>query len=202
MDSFKEAFATTFTPSNIQGAFRGSGVHPLNAEAVLSKLTLKIRTPSPQLDIAATTWQSKTPHNQQEADRQVAYTIQKIIDRTSSSPESVIEALDRSHKGHQRTATELALMRAELHSVKIEVSKLNRRREITRKRFKSTRPSLTQSELQQSDQPAVASGAGEIPNVVEPPLTYPSGRALPQCGHCKTPGHRSTTCPTLRQTST
>lgn len=99
LPEFEEAFAKAFTPANIQGAFRGSGLCPLNPEAVLSKLTLKIRTPSPRLISTSPAWHDKTPYNQQEAKQQMAYTIQKILDRLSSSPQSVIEAINRSHRG-------------------------------------------------------------------------------------------------------
>ncbi|KXL45317.1 MAG: hypothetical protein FE78DRAFT_90642 [Acidomyces sp. 'richmondensis'] len=46
---FQVAFRRSFTQSNIQGGFRGSGLFPLDSQVVLSKLTLTIRTPSPPL---------------------------------------------------------------------------------------------------------------------------------------------------------
>jgi hypothetical protein len=47
--AFKTAFDKAFTLSNIQGAFRGSGIFPFNPEAVLSQLSPILRTPSPDL---------------------------------------------------------------------------------------------------------------------------------------------------------
>lgn len=44
---FMAAFKAAFTKRNIQGGFRGAGLVPLNPEAVISKLDVKLRTPSP-----------------------------------------------------------------------------------------------------------------------------------------------------------
>ncbi|KAF7572901.1 hypothetical protein PtrM4_078060 [Pyrenophora tritici-repentis] len=43
---FKRAFDATFTKSNIQGSFRGAGLVPLNPEAVISTIDIRLRTPS------------------------------------------------------------------------------------------------------------------------------------------------------------
>jgi hypothetical protein len=43
---FYQAFLTSFTQSNIQAGFRGSGLHPFDPEAVLSYLGLVLRSPS------------------------------------------------------------------------------------------------------------------------------------------------------------
>jgi hypothetical protein len=45
---FIAAFKDLITKSNIQGGFRGAGLVPLDAEAVISKLDVRLRTPSPQ----------------------------------------------------------------------------------------------------------------------------------------------------------
>jgi hypothetical protein len=46
---FIAAFKASFTPSNIQGGFRGAGLVPFNPERVISTLDVKLRTPSPPL---------------------------------------------------------------------------------------------------------------------------------------------------------
>jgi hypothetical protein len=44
--AFQAAFSDTMTKENILGGFRGPGLIPLDAEAVLSKLDVRLRTPS------------------------------------------------------------------------------------------------------------------------------------------------------------
>ena len=51
---FREAFFASITEKNIQGGFAGSGLVPYDLERVLSKLDVKLRTPTPLNSRAAT----------------------------------------------------------------------------------------------------------------------------------------------------
>jgi hypothetical protein len=44
--AFKAAFVATFTKDNICAGFRGAGLIPYHPEAVLSKLDVKLKTPT------------------------------------------------------------------------------------------------------------------------------------------------------------
>ncbi len=44
--AFKAAFEAVFNEQNIKGSFRGAGLVPFNPEAVLSRLDMKLQTPS------------------------------------------------------------------------------------------------------------------------------------------------------------
>jgi len=44
---FREAFFTSITERNTQGGFVGAGLVPYNLERVLSKLDIKLYTPTP-----------------------------------------------------------------------------------------------------------------------------------------------------------
>ncbi|USP81205.1 hypothetical protein yc1106_08479 [Curvularia clavata] len=52
LPAFKAAFDRSFTPANICSAFRGAGLVPLQPEAVLSKLDVQLRTPTPPAVLA------------------------------------------------------------------------------------------------------------------------------------------------------
>jgi hypothetical protein len=56
---FIAAQNASITKSNILGGFRGAGLVPLNPEAVISKLNVRLRTPTPPT-IDDTPWVSKT----------------------------------------------------------------------------------------------------------------------------------------------
>lgn len=64
LQAFKAAFEKTFTAENICAGFRGAGVVPYNPEAVLSKLDVRLCTPSTTVEDGA--WQAKTPRNARE----------------------------------------------------------------------------------------------------------------------------------------
>jgi hypothetical protein len=45
--TFREAFYISMTERNTQGGFTGSGLVPYDPERVLSKLDIRLRTPTP-----------------------------------------------------------------------------------------------------------------------------------------------------------
>jgi hypothetical protein len=45
--AFREAFFASITERNIQGGFTGAGLVPFDPDRVLSKLDVKLRTPTP-----------------------------------------------------------------------------------------------------------------------------------------------------------
>ena len=45
--AFRVAFEEVFTEKNIKGGFRGAGLVPLDPETIISKLDVKLRTPTP-----------------------------------------------------------------------------------------------------------------------------------------------------------
>ena len=54
LPAFKAAYELTFTKENARAGFRGAGLVPFNLDAVLSKLNVRLRTPTlPQRDDAA-----------------------------------------------------------------------------------------------------------------------------------------------------
>ena len=56
----------SFTPANICSAFQGAGLVPLQPDAVLSKLDVQLRTPSPPAALIEALWQARTPSNVRE----------------------------------------------------------------------------------------------------------------------------------------
>ena len=62
LPAFKAAFNRAFTPTNICSAFRGAGLVPLQPDAVLSKLDVQLRTPTPAA-LPEALWEARTPRN-------------------------------------------------------------------------------------------------------------------------------------------
>jgi hypothetical protein len=66
---FKAAFIKSITTQNAESGSRGAGLIPFNPDIVISKLDIKLRTPTPPLPPSNTTnkWVSQTPKNPFEA---------------------------------------------------------------------------------------------------------------------------------------
>ena len=77
LPAFKAAYQQAITKDNIYGSFRGAGLVPFNLDTVLSKLNVKLRTPSPTT-AEVTLWQSKTPTNAVELGSQSTLIRERI----------------------------------------------------------------------------------------------------------------------------
>jgi hypothetical protein len=65
----KSAYYKAITAGNTCSRFRATGLVPNNPDAVLSKLDVRLRTPTPpQWD--SIVWEAKTPHNAREVEEQ------------------------------------------------------------------------------------------------------------------------------------
>ena len=65
LPAFKDAFFNVFTEDNCRKAFKASGLVPTDAQVVLNRLEVRLRTP-PAPPALQTPWQSKTPSNTHE----------------------------------------------------------------------------------------------------------------------------------------
>src|SRR6478736_9173745 len=118
--AFYAAFKATFTESNIRGGFRGAGLAPLDPEAVISKLDVQLRTPTPPGEVSQplTPWVSKTPKTAIEAQSQSEYLEKRIRRHKGSSPESIIEALKSNTKAIRAIMHKVILLRNEVRNLR------------------------------------------------------------------------------------
>ena len=89
LPAFRRAFKRSFTESNIRASFRGAGVVPYDPEAVLLKLNVKLRTPTPALP-KATQWEARTPSNAYELEAQLTLIRDRIRRHKSLLPAFII----------------------------------------------------------------------------------------------------------------
>jgi len=116
---FREAFFASMTEKNIQGGFAGAGLVLFDLERVLSKLDVKLRTPTPLNSRAGTPqpWVFQTPHNPREATSQSTLIKTRIANHQNSSPTSMLAAVDQLTKGTMAVMHEVALLRSEVSSL-------------------------------------------------------------------------------------
>jgi hypothetical protein len=193
--AFREAFFASMTEKNIQGGFAGAGLVPYDPERVLSKLDVRLRTPTPLNSRASTPqpWVFQTPHNPREANSQSTLIKTRIANHQNSSPTSMLAAVDQLTKGTMAVMHQVALLRAENSSLRKANEALSKRR-----RAKKTRVQLGGSLTVHDAQAVLGQNAVDGERVGE---TQQDGRGpeaghrtIRRCGVCGKPGHNARTC--------
>ena len=125
--AFHAAHNNSITNSNILGGFRGSGLVPFDPQAIISKIDVKLWTPTPTGPPLpeADPWVSQTPHTTAEALSQSAYVQKRITDHKGSSPTKIFSA-----------ATQLAKDAEEGLELEVDLENLEVRRSNGRGSFK------------------------------------------------------------------
>lgn len=193
--AFLEAFNTSITQENIQGGFRGAGLVPLDAKRVLSKLDVRLLTPTPPgtpLELP-TVWESKTPNNPIEATSQSEYLRNRVIRHQNSSPSPILDGINKIAKGTQRVMHEVAILREEVATLRKANEALSKRR-----RAKKTRLRQGGSLNVQESQDIVAQQ--EVNSQITQEEHLGRGRKprdktrVRRCGICGKTGHNARTC--------
>ena len=94
--AFKAAFEAIFIEKNVEGGFRGAGLVPFNLEAVISKLDVKLRTPTPPgtSDGPPQPWVSQTPQTAAEAFSQSTLIKDRVARHQGSSLTPILTSVD------------------------------------------------------------------------------------------------------------
>ncbi|OAQ60909.1 ankyrin repeat domain-containing protein [Pochonia chlamydosporia 170] len=138
LPAFYAAFKASITEKNIQGAFRGAGLIPFDPNSVLSRLDVRLRTPSP-VEAAPelpNLWAPKTPNNPTEATSQTDYIKRRISRHQGSSPTSILDAMDQFAKGTCGIMHKMALLKAENQQLREANALLSKRRRAKKKRLR------------------------------------------------------------------
>jgi hypothetical protein len=101
----------SITAKNAQAGFRGAGLVPFDPQAVLSKLDVRLRTPTASPPSTANTnlWVSQTPSNPIEALSQSTLVRNRIARHQGSSLTLLFELVTALGKGTERMAYEMTL---------------------------------------------------------------------------------------------
>lgn len=197
LPAFKAAFEAAFTRENIKAGFRGAGLVPLDTEAVISKLDIRLRTPTPpKVEVAG--WDSQTPHNAAELACQTELIKGQIAKHQDSSPTPINNALDRLQKAVQMMACSTILIQAELTNLRNANEAAMGRKKRQKRRIKQRGTLTVQAGQDLINEAAVnQQTAQETCQIV----THPQGPATKRrrCGQCGKTGHNSRTCQEERQ---
>jgi hypothetical protein len=186
LPAFKAAYEHTFTEENARAGFRGARLVPFNPDAVLSKLNMRFRTPTPpQRDDAA--WEARTPRNAKELEAQTTLIRKRMQRRPGSSASSLNEQVRQLSKGAQQIAHNIVLLQEEQARMRSAIKELTKRKS-RKRRYIRVEETLTVSEV--SDLIAEREGSGRK----EGETPAKRVRAKRRCSRCGEVGHNSRTC--------
>jgi hypothetical protein len=193
--AFHAAFLATFHPENGRGGFRGAGLVPFDPEKVISRLDIKLRTPTPTGPPSAQTdaWVSKTPQNANETLQQTTHIKDRIARHQNSSPTTIFEALDQITKGATKVMHRVVLMEARVRELEESHEVLSKRQRAKRKRIQTGGPLsmgsatdiLVENDVQAQLEEEMQLGSSH---------TKRRTVGLRHCSTCGKTGHNSRTC--------
>jgi len=128
--AFKEAYQQSITVLNGKAGFRGAGLIPFDPQAVISKLDVKLRTPTPTRPpfADADPWVSQTPHNPTDALSQTTLVKDRIALHQGSSPTPIFAIVTALAKGTELLAHQVTLLTAETCTLRKANKALSKRR--------------------------------------------------------------------------
>ena len=129
---FKDAFFDVFLEENCSKTFEASGLVPIDAQVVLDRLEVRLRTP-PEPLLPETPWQSKTPSNTHE------FGFQSKLVRESSTqlPVTAQAGISQRVKGAELMLHQNALLVARIHKVEEQLAVLTKQKGRKRKRLQT-----------------------------------------------------------------
>jgi hypothetical protein len=188
LPAFKDAFFDVFTEQNCRRAFEAAGLVPINAQVVLDRLEVRLRTPL-ELLLLETPWQSKTPSNTYEFGSQ----SKLVRESFTRSPVTAQAGFSQLIKGGELMLHENALQRARIHELEEQLAEMTKRKSRKRKRIQQggtieygTAAAQVAAEASAAPQRSKKARGGGDQELAQP--------ALRRCGNCGGTGHNARTC--------
>jgi len=193
--AFGSAHFKAITPENIKGGFQGSGLAPYNPQAVLSRLDIKLRTPTPTGPPLPedNPWISQTPHNSTDAVLQSTHVKSQIARHQGSSPTAIFSAVTHLAKGTELIAHEMTLLRERVRSLEKANQALSKRRRAKRTRIQAG-GSLSVEDAQRLVARKEGNKEGSGEGVAREEALEARLPASRRCKRCGKTGHNIRTC--------
>ena len=200
--AFRAAHNNAITKSNILGGFRGAGLVPFDPQAIISKLDIKLQTPTPTGSpvLAADPWVSQTPHNPMEIASQSQYIRDRMARHQGSSPTPTFSAMEQLMKGASEFVHLVTLLKEENKTLRKANEALGKRRRAQRTRLQDG-GSLNREEAQVliDEKEAKHSKRSKLSDGVGDAEARPATQR--RCGNCGKTGHNVRTCHEVEETS-
>ena len=162
---------------------------------MISKLDIKLRTPTPPPSILIPTivWQSQTPQNPAEALSQSTLVKKRIAHYKDSSPTPVFQAVSALVKGTELLAHKLTLANAEIRTLRTANEALSKRRRAKKKQIRSEQALTVEEATDLISQKEVVEQIQRDESVLAG-LSKRLQSKERRCGTCNKTGHNTRTC--------
>ncbi|ESZ89450.1 hypothetical protein SBOR_10167 [Sclerotinia borealis F-4128] len=136
--AFKAAYLQSITVQNGLSGFRGAGLIPFDPQTVISKLDIKLRTPTPSRSssVELDPWVSQTPHNSNDALSQSTLVKNRIAQHQGSSSTPIFETIAVLAKGTEILVYEITLISTEIRTFRKANEVLSKRRRAKKSRIR------------------------------------------------------------------
>ena len=128
LPAFKDVFFDVFTEQNCRKAFEAAGLVLINAQVVLDRLEVRLRTP-PEPLLPETPWQSKTPSNTHEFGSQ----SNLVRESFTRSPVTTQAGFSQLIKGGELMLHQNALLTARVYELEEQLAVVTKRKSRKRK---------------------------------------------------------------------
>jgi hypothetical protein len=202
LENYQHARLEAFQkPAIIQNSFAASGLVPIDAERVLSKLNISLRTPTPpssRPSSRSSQFTPKTPRTVVQLQNQASL-LKDLLHRRSKTPPSPINnVVDQLIKGAYLSLHSAALLTQDNTNLRVANERIVKKRNRPNRKIPYEEGLTVEEGLQlveQLNQPVEADGVvshaqGELPSQQD----QPRRRAPPTCSGCGGIGHRITSC--------
>lgn len=188
LPAFRDAFFDVFTKENCQKAFEASCLIPTNAQTVLDRLEVRLRTP-PEVPPTEASWQSKTPSNTHEFGAQSKLVGDSLI----RSPMTARNGFSQLVKGAEVMLHQNVLLTARITELEKQLEVITKRKSRKRKRIQHGG--------------VMEYGTGSVQIAAEASIAPPKPKkargidngetaqlASRRCRNCREAGHNARTC--------
>lgn len=192
LPAFYAAYKQAITEANICASFRGAGLVPHDPERVISELSVKLHTPPPAA-LPEAPWEAQTPSNVRELEAQTIFIHDRIRRHKSSSPASIIAAINQLKKGAKVMLHSAALLKDRVTTLEKANEVATKRKQRKKKRIQK-RGTLTKAEGEDIIAQKAAEQLVESKRREGQAQAGVSRQASARCTSCREPGHNSRTC--------
>ena len=190
--TFAKVFEKAFSEANIIASFKATGLVPSDPLVVLSKLNVKVCTPTPPL-LGKLQWNPKTPTNVNEIEAQSTLLRDRIRKHQGSSPTPMVEIVDQLQRGTAMLLHGQTLLAARVLQLEASNKAASERKSRKRKRIQKG-GDLSKEEAEdliaQCDVEAQVEGESREGRA----RTGAGKRGKRHCKRCGETGHNSRTC--------
>jgi hypothetical protein len=202
LDDYQRARLEAFQqPAIIQNSFAASGLVPVNAERVLSKLNISLQTPIPpssRPSSRSSQFTPKTPRTVIQLQKQASILKDLLKQRSNSPPSPSKTMLDQIIKGHCVVLYNAALLAQENANLRTVNEKVVKKCTRSTKQIPCEEGITVEEGLQLVNQLNQPVESNQVLSPAQGDVSIQQDqramRAQPRCSGCREIGHRINTC--------